>query len=152
MRYDRKIDSWEFFTQVIADRVEDCELADSLMIGYPRFTELLDRVFPEANEWEQSSLGALIEPWGFGSWSEYAEYVEHPERTCQRYAKKGKDYRVFNGRFVTCQASADQFKRELDWGLRVTGPRQWFMINRQVIYKIPPSVFLFASNRFISEN
>ena len=60
----------------------------------------------------------------FRSWKEYSEYVGYPERTCQRYAVKEEDYKTFCGRFVTCPASADQFKKELDSGQRGNRPKK----------------------------
>lgn len=124
MSYKRKIDAYKFVIKEIERKVEDVDLYDNLLISYARFTEWLEREYPGQTEWDQSSLEAAIEPWGFGSWREYSEDVGHPESTCQRHAVKGEDYKTFRGRFVSCQDSADQFKRELDSGKRGNRPKK----------------------------
>ena len=114
IKFKIKSEAHEFVIKEIEKKVENGDLYDKLLISYPRFTEVLEREYPGQKEWAQSSLEALIEPWVFGAWKEYSEYVGIPERTCRRHAVKGEDYKTFCGRFVTCQGSADQFKRELD--------------------------------------
>ena len=124
-KFKKKSDAHNFICEVIWNKIEDGILSDSLMISYGRFAEWLVREYPGKTEWDQSSLSTAIEEWNFGSWWEYAEYTGCPERTCQRYAVKGEDYKLFCGKFVSCQASADQFKRELDYGKRGNRPKFW---------------------------
>jgi hypothetical protein len=133
--FERKIDAHEFIVKKLSERLrcpdkdcddcDDCEMFESLGITYARCTEWLTREYKGATEWMQNSLEAAFEPWAFKSWDEYAEYVGYSERTCRRYAIKGEDYNLFNGRFVSCQASADQFKQELDAGKRGNRPKKW---------------------------
>jgi hypothetical protein len=120
----RKIDAHKFIDEVMFDKIEDGKLFDRLAISYPKFTQWLEREYPGKKEWDQSSLGAAIEAWGIGSGKEYSERVGYPERTCQRYAVKGEDYKQFCGRLVSCPDSADQFKRELDSGERGNRPKK----------------------------
>lgn len=121
--FKTKTEAHEHLIENLQKKIENENLCDRLHISYARFTEWLAREYPEAISWQQNSLNAAVEPWFFTSCSEYAAYTGYPERTCQRYAVKGEDYKVFCGRFVSCQASADQFKQELDEGLRGNRPR-----------------------------
>jgi hypothetical protein len=102
----------------------DVQDYDKLLITYARFTELLDREFPGQTEWDQRSLESLIKPWGLRSWSGYSKRIGYPERTLQRYTKKGEDYEMFAGSFVACTNSADQCKKELDSGKRGNRPKK----------------------------
>ena len=116
--FKRKSEAHKFVIEEIEKKVKDGDLYDKLLISYARFTEFLEGEYPGQTEWSENDLKSLIEPWGFGSWQEYSKYVGRPDRTCRRHAVKGEDYKTFCGRFVSCQGSADQFKRELDSGKR----------------------------------
>ena len=122
--FKRKIDAHRFIDEVMLEKIEGMELFDRLAISYPKFTQWLEREYPGKKEWDQSSLEAAIEAWGIGSGKEYSKRVGYPERTCQRYAVKGEDYKTFCGRLVTCTDSADQLKKELDSGKRGNRPKK----------------------------
>lgn len=133
--FERKTDAHKFITEEVlaiklrcpdkeCDECDRCKMYEGLEISYARFTEWLPREYPGSTKWMQNSLEAAIEPWAFKSRAEYVEYVGYPDRKCRRYGVKGEDYKVFNGRFVSCQASADQFKRELDAGIRGNRPKK----------------------------
>jgi hypothetical protein len=116
--FEKKSDAHKYLCETVQNKVKDGEVCEKLEPDYPRFTQWLEREYPGATSWQSNSLWFAVESWAFYSWGGYAEYVGYPPRTCQRYAVKGQDYKCFRGRFAACPDSADQFRFELDHGLR----------------------------------
>lgn len=124
--FKKKSEAYEFTLDgVMIEKIEDVDLYDRLQMSYQKFCKWLEREYPGKTEWDQTSLSAAIERWSFGSWSEYSEHLGYPERTVQRYAIPGEDFKKFCKCILACQSSADQFKKELDAGIRGNRPKKW---------------------------
>lgn len=104
------------------------DILDKLQVfSYAKFTGFLKRMFPKATEWQAKSLESIIKPWNILGWNGYSEYTDIKERTCQKYAVPNEDYEVICGCLVSCQNSADQFRLEMEAGLRDNRPikKRW---------------------------
>ena len=108
---------------------ENCnvqEISDKLQeFSYAKFTLFLKREYPGATKWMSNSLESIVKPWGIIGWPGYSDYTGIPKRTCQKYTIKNEDYELIRGNLVAVPSSADQFKKEMEFGLRGNRPKNW---------------------------
>jgi hypothetical protein len=124
--FKKKSEAYKFtLDDVVNEKIKDVDLADRLQMTCQKFYKWLEREYPGKTEWDQTSLNAAIEHWRFGSWDEYSDYLGYPKGTVRRYAIEGQDYKKFRKCILACQSSADQFKHELDKGLRGNRPKKY---------------------------